>query len=764
MASTGSAGSVVQTVEASRPRSTWPLYLLFFLIAGVVGAWISFGLLTDSLIALGIPDPGPLTTVGYPFFRAVGWMLAALGVGSFLSSGFLISPLLPGNRDEPFGRDDHRDHYRLMAARLTVDGHVACRTGAVAQICFGLVGVLMIPLALSDVSGQPLRDTIAPDKWGVAIDQVAASLAYMWVAIIALITGVCGLFAKTWKTQPLLLFGGVMSIVPLGMEGHNATGGNHDYGTNSYLWHLVFVVIWVGGLIGLIAHGRRLGPGMATAVRRFSWLALVSVIVMAVSGIVNAVIRLSWSDLTTTAYGWIIIGKTIGVLVLAFFGFIHREITIPKMRAQGGNQRLFLEVSIVEVVVMAAVTGLAITMGRTPPPVQWNSSFSPMAIQIGYDLYVKPTVWNVWTMWRFDIMFGTLAILLAAAYLFGVWRLKKAGGMWSGARTFWWLLGCVSLLVTMCSGIGLYMPATFSMHMVGHMILSMVVPVFLVLGAPLQLIMEATPPGRPGEPGLREWVLAAIDNPILRFLMHPGVNTVQFVVFFYLLYATPFYALLISEHAGHLGMNWVFILSGYLYFWEMIGTDPKPEHRTTMSKLGWLVFSMPFHLFFGVYLMMLNDILAASFYNDLQIPWPHDLAADQRVGGGIAWASGSFPLTLVFAVLFRNLRKEDKTREAEVDAQLDREDGAALTTGQDQAEGARQVDWRGAAVEVEERPEDSLEAYNEWLKRMNAGEGDIQEEYYYQEEMPLREKGESWWQRRKRKKRDELSEFEDGES
>src|SRR5699024_8835521 len=75
-----------------RVRPTWSLYVLFFVVAGVVGGTISWGFLSDSLAALGIPDPGVVTTAGLPFLRAAGWMIAALSVGGFLASTFLISP------------------------------------------------------------------------------------------------------------------------------------------------------------------------------------------------------------------------------------------------------------------------------------------------------------------------------------------------------------------------------------------------------------------------------------------------------------------------------------------------------------------------------------------------------------------------------------------------------------------------------------------------------------------------------------------------
>ena len=73
-------------------RSLWPLYLSFFVVGGVAAASISWGFLGDSLAALGIPDPGVLTTAGLPFARGVAWLLAAMSVGSFLFSSFFVSP------------------------------------------------------------------------------------------------------------------------------------------------------------------------------------------------------------------------------------------------------------------------------------------------------------------------------------------------------------------------------------------------------------------------------------------------------------------------------------------------------------------------------------------------------------------------------------------------------------------------------------------------------------------------------------------------
>ena len=658
--------------KRGRVRASWPLYVLFFLVAGVVGAWISWRFLGASLAALGIPDPGVLTTVGLPLLRAGGWVLAALSTGSFLLAGFLVSP-----------RSDE-----LRTAELSVDGAIASRTGAIAALFLAAIAFLMVPMYLSDVSGESLLQAAKMENWAIAINQVSTSLAWLWVGILAAATGVTGVFSRRWIMQPILFFGSVLMIVPLGLEGHSATGGDHDYGTNSYLWHLLFTVLWLGGLMALIAHGRRRGLELRQAVSRYSKIALVSVLVMSISGLINAAIRIEFSDWFTTDYGWLITAKFIGVLVLAAFGFAHRVWAIPKLDER---PQLFRQVAVVEVLVMAAICGVAVSLGRTPPPPPREPDLNTMDIQLGYKLFVEPTIWNVWTMWRFDIVFGTLAILLAAAYLWGVWRLRSRGEHWAWGRTAWFLTGCLMLLVTMCSGIGMNMPATFSMHMVGHMILSMGVPVFWVLGGPLTLWLAALEPGEPGHPGPREWLEVAIDNPVVRFCTHPAVNTIQFLVIFYILYLTPLYDVAVTEHAGHLGMNVIFIWSGCMYYWELIGIDPLPGRGGPMGRLAWLSGSLPFHMWFGVTLMQMQTILAEDFYATLGLPWEMNLLHDQNVGGGIAWASGQFPLVIVFGALlvawYRDDRRQMRTYDEHADATGDEE----------------------------------MEAYNAMLAQMNAG-------------------------------------------
>ena len=644
---------------ASRRAVVWPLLVGVATLAGCTAAGIGALSLAAALTATGLPDPGPVTTVGLPFVRAAGEVAAVVAVGSFLFAAFLVPP--QGN------------------GVLDADGYRALRVGTVAAGAWAVCAALLVPLTISDVSGQPITAHLNPATlWSLA-SLINISTAWRWTALLAAVLTVASLPVLRWSWTPLLLLGSLATLLPLGLTGHSSAGGSHDLATNSLLIHLVAGSLWAGGLLALLVHVLRRGQHADLASRRFSVIALWCFVAMAVSGVVNALVRILPSDLLTTTYGRLVIAKFVALCLLGLAGWRQRRTGVVALQADPGSRAGLLRLALIEAVLFGLTFGVAVGLGRTPPPPLPIGVPSISDVKIGYDFSGPPTPARVLFDWRFDLIFGTAAIVFAALYLAGVRRLRRRGDAWPMGRTVAWLLGCTALLFVSSSGVGRYMPAMFSMHMAAHMLLSMLVPILLVLGGPVGLALRALPAAGGGDPpGMREWLLAALHSRISRFLTNPVVATALFVAGFYGLYLGGLFDAAVGSHIGHVVMNVHFLASGYLFYWVVIGVDPTPRPIPPLAKVAVVFASLPLHAFFAVILMSMPKVLGESFYHSLHLSWHTDLLGDQRLGGGMAWAAGEIPLVVVMIALLVQWSRSDQRTARRLDRAADRDDDAEL--------------------------------------------------------------------------------------
>ncbi|ORV42880.1 copper resistance protein CopD [Mycolicibacter engbaekii] len=629
------------------------------LLAGGTAAGIGALSLTDALTATGLPDPGPVTTLGLPFVRAVGEFAAALAVGSFLLAAFLVPPQQSGVLDAA--------------------GYRALRLGSVASGTWAVCTALLVPLTISDVSGHRFSQLLEPSTvWSLAGLLDTAS-AWRWTAFLAALLTLVSLPVLRWSWTPVLLAGSLLTLLPLGLTGHSAAGGSHDLATNSLLIHLIAAGLWAGGLLALLVHALRGGEHADLAARRFSTVALWGFVAMGLSGMLNALVRVTPAELFTTPYGRLVTAKFVALCVLGVIGIWQRRRGVAALQEDPDQRAPLIRLALTEAVVFAVTFGIAVGLGRTPPPPPAVLDPSIPMVKIGYDFAGPPTVARILFDWRFDVVFGTAALVLAGVYLAGVLRLRRRGDAWPAGRTTAWMLGCLTLLFATSSGTGRYMPAMFSMHMVVHMLLSMLVPILLVLGGPTTLALRALPVAGRGEPpGMREWLLAALHSRFSRFLTNPIIAAVIFVVGFYGLYFSSLFDSIVGSHAGHLAMNVHFLLSGYLFYWVVIGVDPTPRPISPLAKLAVVFASLPLHGFFGVFLMGMQKVLGEWFYGSLGLPWHTDLAGDQHLGGGIAWAAGELPLLMVMIALLVQWHRSDRRTAKRLDRAAARDDDADL--------------------------------------------------------------------------------------
>jgi cytochrome c oxidase assembly factor CtaG/putative copper export protein len=564
--------------------------------------------------AVGLQGPDAFTRNGLITLRVLAEIGGVVCVGSLLFAAFLV----PGQE----------------SGVLAADGYRALRAAGWAAALWCVCALLSVPFTVADAFTQPLSQL----NFGKLVD-LAFSLeqtkAWMLTAVIALVIVIATTRVLLMRrSMPILLGVAVFGLVPVAASGHSSSGGDHDWATASLLWHLVAAALWVGGLVALLAYGMRKGEHLALAANKFSKLALVCWLVMAVSGVINALVRLKIQNLFITPYGLLVLAKIGALVALGVFGYFQRERGLKGIERGG---RALVRLAAFEVLLMLVTIGLATGLGRTPPPDHGSSDPSGVELRIGYPLNGPPSLSRAFVEWRFDLILGTAALVMAVLYLLAVRRLKAKGEVWPISRTIAWLGGCAEVLLATSSGIGRYAPAVLSIDMVSNMLLSILAPILLVLGCPLTLAGKS-----------RLW--------LPRFLTGPVVIVVLFVGSFFALYFSGFFEWTLDLPLAHVGLNAYFLLTGYLFFWAVIGTDPFPRQLTPGMRRAMVFTAVPVHALFGAALLTSHTVIGERFYQSLGLGWNRDLLEIQRLGGGVAWGAGVVPLLMVALVLFAQSR------------------------------------------------------------------------------------------------------------
>ena len=275
---------------------------------------------------------------------------------------------------------------------------------------------------------------------------------------------------------------------------------------------------------------------------------------------------------------------------------------------------------------------------------------------------------RVVTEWTLDPVLLVGTVWVAGLYVWGAWTLRERGDRWPTGRTAAFLGGIACFVVATQSGLAAYDTALLSVHMVQHMMLAMVVPVFLALGAPVTLALR-TLPHTP-----RGWLLAVLHSWVAKVLTFPPLTFALYVFSPWALYFSGWYAASLHSPFVHEMMHVHLVLVGSLFFWPLLGIDPLPGRVGYPFRVLMVVLTLPFHAFLGVTIMQQTSLIGGSWYPDLHrvLPWLPDAVEDQHLAGGILWGAGDLVGLLFFAVLFVQWVRSSMREAVREDRRLDR--------------------------------------------------------------------------------------------
>lgn len=644
-------------------------------VALVVAATASLLALTTTgeLVAQALLDPGVGVRYGLPVSRALHNIAAAATIGTAVLAAFA----LPGNPDRRGVSGFHQ--WRLA------------RWGALAGACWALAGLGVLVLTTATTIGMPLTDPGLFSQVVFFATELQAGRTRVLSVVLVLVTTV--LLAFPSRIGRLGWAGGlsIAALLPLALSGHAAGADEHANAVNSLGVHLIGVTVWVGGLLALCVLAPRLGTHLRPVTLRYSRLALVAFAAVALSGVVNGLLRLQEAtDLLVHPYGRLLLVKVAALGVLGVAGWVQRERIIPSLNGPAGMRR-FVRLAAGETVVMALTVGVSVGLSASAPPVpQERVTYDVQHALLGFAPPPPVSPVNILTQVQPDWMLIAAVLLASILYLRGVRILTRRSVPWPIHRTICWLLAMVLLVYSTSGGLGVYGRLQFSTHMLQHMSLMMVIPLLLVLGAPVLLALRALPVRRDGSRGVREWLLAILQSRYGHFITRPAVAGVIFAGSLIAFYFTGWFEWALRDHGGHIVMQAHFLLTGYVFFWVLIGVDPGPRKPPHLIRLLVLLVTMVFHAFFGISVMALSYVLAEDWWNQLGFTDTEALLADQSIGGAIAWGAGEFPVIIAALVVAAQWLRSDERQ-------------------------ARRLDQR--AVRDGDR---ELHDYNDYLRRLHA--------------------------------------------
>ena len=283
------------------------------------------------------------------------------------------------------------------------------------------------------------------------------------------------------------------------------------------------------------------------------------------------------------------------------------------------------------------------------------------------------TLGRVLTEWGIDPIPFVVTVWAAGLYVLGVVVLSRRGDRWPAGRTVAFVgLGMGTFFFATSSGLGRYDTTLISVHMVQHMLLSMVVPLSLALGAPVTLALR-TLPQKP-----RRWLLGVLHSRVAKVLAFPPLAFTLYVVSPWALYFSGWYDASLSSTFVHQMMHVHLVLVGTLFFWPLMGIDPVPGRVSYPFRVLLVIMTLPFHAFLGVTIMGQTTIIGAEHYAELREgpmgSWLPPMLEDQHLAGGILWATGDLIGVLFFAVLFTQWVRQSMREGEREDRRLDLEE------------------------------------------------------------------------------------------
>jgi copper transport protein len=327
---------------------------------------------------IGRDKSGEVTTVAFGVVRGLDYLSIALMLGGL---AFVLLAWSPGFAAEADAQPQWQLAKRAFARRM--------RTLLIVAVVLGvLVSVLGILLQGASAAGvslwASLKSTVLHNTLESRFGKVWGLRAIDWLVLGCLLAAASAC-RRRWLLAPIALGCAYLAATPA-LSGHASVQSPTIVFFPSDVLHVLAASAWVGGiaclLLALPAATRALERPqrsrlLLATLSRFSPLALAAVIVIAVTGVVQAYIDVrTLSALVNSTYGALIIAKVLLLLALICLGWVNRARVIPTLQrvvgageAPGASGALARRSLRGELTLMLCVLGVTAALISYAPPI-----------------------------------------------------------------------------------------------------------------------------------------------------------------------------------------------------------------------------------------------------------------------------------------------------------------------------------------------------------------------------------------------------------
>jgi cytochrome c oxidase assembly factor CtaG len=310
---------------------------------------------------------------------------------------------------------------------------------------------------------------------------------------------------------------------------------------------------------------------------------------------------------------------------------------------------------------LAAAAGVGVALLAAPPVLAHGAPAlePPSAVTLLFDWSFDPTVWLP-------------AIVAVLAWRSGVNRVNRAhpGNPVPRRRTVSWLLGIAAILVALDSGIERYDTTLFSVHMVQHLLLTLVAPPLLLYAGPITLLLRVS-----SAETRRRWVLPLLHARVVRVLAFPVVSWVLFAGVMWGTHFSPLFDLSLENDLVHRLEHALFLTSALLFWWPVVGPDPAPWRMAPAVRVMYAGLQMPQSTFLAVAIYIATTPLYPHYVTNIR-SWGPTPLEDQQIAGGIMWIGGDFAFLIAVILLVVAWMRDEERRTVGEDRRLEAERAA----------------------------------------------------------------------------------------